>query len=39
MPGQELIEPGCRMVSDADEHVGEPGLRVDAVELGGGDQV
>ena len=38
MPGQELIEPGCRMVSDAGEHVGEPGLRVDAVELGGGDQ-
>ena len=26
------------MVGDAAQHVGEPGLRVDVVELGGGDQ-
>ena len=38
VPGQELIDPGCRMVGDASEHVGEPGLRIDAIELGGGDQ-
>ena len=29
--------PG-RVIGDAGEHVGEPGLRVDAVELGGADQ-
>jgi hypothetical protein len=26
------------MVGDAGEHVGEPSLEVDVVELGGGDQ-
>ena len=26
------------MIGDAAQHVGEPGLRVDVVELGGGDQ-
>jgi hypothetical protein len=26
------------MIGDAGEYVGEPGLRVDVVELGGGDQ-
>jgi hypothetical protein len=27
-----------RVIGQASEHVGEPGLRVDIVELGGGDQ-
>ena len=27
-----------RVVGDAAEHVGEPGLRIDAVQLGGLDQ-
>jgi len=26
------------MVGDAAQHVGQPGLRIDVVELGGGDQ-
>ena len=26
------------MIGDAGEHVGEPGLRGDVIELGGGDQ-
>jgi len=38
MPGQELGEPLDGMIGDASEHVGEPGLRVDIVELSGGDQ-
>src|ERR1700674_5231752 len=38
MPRQEFADAGGRMVGDAAEHIGEPGLRVDVVELGGGDQ-
>jgi hypothetical protein len=38
MPGEELVDPGGRVIGDVAQHVGEPGLRVDVVELGGGDQ-
>src|SRR5437762_611299 len=38
IPGEKLIEAGDRMIGDATQDVCEPGLRVDAVELGGGDQ-
>ena len=38
MPGEELVEPRGRVIGDASQHVGEPGLRVDVVELGRGDQ-
>ena len=38
VPGQEFVETSDRMVGDAGEHVGEPSLGVDVVELGGGDQ-
>ena len=30
VPGQEFVEPESGMIGDAGEHVGEPGLRVDA---------
>ena len=33
-----MIEPGLRLLGDAGEDVGEPGLGVDVVELGGADQ-
>jgi hypothetical protein len=33
-----IIEPAGRVIGDPAEHVFEPGLRVDVVELGGGDQ-
>ena len=32
-PGQQLVDPGDLMVGDAAEHIGEPGLRVDAIEF------
>ena len=32
------MEPGGGMIGDAGEHVGEPGLRIDVVELGSFDQ-
>src|SRR5256714_7186050 len=38
VPGQKLIQPLDSMIVDAREHVGEPGLRIDVVELGGGDE-
>ena len=38
VPGQEFVEPGGRVIGDALQHVGEPGLQVDFVELGGADQ-
>jgi hypothetical protein len=38
VPGKELIQPADRVIGDAGEHIGEPGLRVDVVELGGLDQ-
>ena len=38
VPRQQLVEPALRHVGDAGEDVGEPGLRIDVVELGGDDQ-
>ena len=38
VPGQQLIEPGSGMLGDAGEDDGKPGLRVDVIKLGGGDQ-
>ena len=38
MPGQELVQLGSRVIIDPAEHIGEPGLRIDVVELGGLDQ-
>src|SRR5258705_3394826 len=38
VPGQKLIQPVDGVVVDAHKHVGEPGLRIDVVELGGHDQ-
>src|SRR6476619_994531 len=38
IPGQQLVDALDRVVGQACEHVGEPGLRIDVVELGGGDQ-
>ena len=38
VPGEELVQPRLRHLGDAGEDVGEPGLRVDVVELGGADQ-
>ena len=32
------MEPALRRLGDASEHIGEPGLRIDIVELGGADQ-
>ena len=33
MPGEQLGEPGSRVVGDAAQYVGEPGLRIDVVEF------
>src|SRR5690349_1884827 len=38
IPGQQLIEPVDGVIVDAGEYVGEPGLRVDVVELRRHDQ-
>jgi hypothetical protein len=38
IPGQQLVDALCGMILDAREDIGEPGLRVDVVELGGLDQ-
>ena len=38
MPGQELMQLGSRVIIDPAENIGEPGLRIDTVELGSGDQ-
>lgn len=35
VPGQQLIELAHGLTGDASEHVGQPGLRIDVVELGG----
>jgi hypothetical protein len=35
MPGQELVDALGRMGGEAREHVGEPGARIDVVELAG----
>jgi hypothetical protein len=34
IPWQQFMKPSYREASDARKHVGEPGLRIDAVELG-----
>jgi hypothetical protein len=38
IPGQQLVDMLGWMIGQACEHVGEPGLWIDVVELGGGDQ-
>ncbi len=38
MPGQELMQPGSRVIIDPAEYIGEPSLGIDVVELGGLDQ-
>jgi hypothetical protein len=38
IPGQELVNALGGMIGQAREDVGEPGLRIDVVELGGGNQ-
>ena len=38
IPGQKLLDALGRMIRQPREHVGEPGLRVNVVELGGGDE-
>jgi hypothetical protein len=38
VPGQQIGDPLGGMVGQARKHVGEPGLRIDIGELGGGDQ-
>ena len=38
MPGEEFRQTGLRHLGDASKDVGEPGLGVDVVELGGADE-
>ena len=38
VPRKEFVEPGLRRPGDAAEGIGEPGLRIDIVELGGADE-
>ena len=38
IPGQEFVDPFRRIVGQARERVGEPGVRIDVVELGGFDE-
>jgi hypothetical protein len=38
MPREKLTNPPDWMIWESGEHVGEPGARVDVVELGGLDQ-
>lgn len=38
VPGQKLTEPLDSMIIDTCEHVGEPSLWIDVVELGGRDE-
>jgi hypothetical protein len=35
---EKVLEPSCGMIGQPGEDVGEPGLRVDAVQLRGFDQ-
>jgi hypothetical protein len=37
-PGEQLVEFRDFVIGDATEHIGQPGLGIDAVELGGLDQ-
>ena len=38
VPGQEVIDPVDRMIGDIGQHMAQPGLGVDTVELGRADQ-
>ena len=38
LPVRKVVQTGLRQVGEAVEHVGEPSLRVDNVELGGADE-
>jgi hypothetical protein len=38
IPWQQFMKPSYREAGDSREHVGEPGLRIDVIELGGHDQ-
>ncbi len=38
IPGQEFIDPFSRMILQARQDIGEPGLRVNVVEFGRFDQ-
>src|SRR6202022_324474 len=38
VPRQELVDLAGRVSSDPGQHVGQPGLRIDIVHLGGDDQ-
>ena len=38
MPGEHFVDAGDFVVGDTAENIGEPGLRIDAIELGGLDQ-
>ena len=38
VPWQQLVQARGGVVGDAGQDVGEPGARVDAVELGGDDE-
>ena len=39
VPGEEFVEPALRRLRDPAEDIGEPGLRIDVVELGGADDL
>src|SRR5260370_28256383 len=38
VPGQQLVDATGGMSGDAGQHVGQPGLGIDVVELGGDDE-
>ena len=38
VPWQEFVKPALRRTGDAVEDIGEPGQRIDVVELGGADE-
>jgi len=33
MPGEQFLQPRGGVITDAREHVGEPGARIDVVQL------
>ena len=38
IPRQQLVEPLNRMLGDASQDIGEPGLRINIVHFGGNDE-
>ena len=34
IPWQELVDPLCGVIMQPGEHIGEPSLRIDVIELG-----